>query len=159
VSVLKRLQRVLDGDVTKDAPVAMVAAMLADEGCVKLLLSRLSGTCVGVLQVALDAATTARQPEITTEHALLGLLDEPSSELARLAAHFKIDDTRCREAIRAHLGTLPRNHAQRPGLSPRLLEWFNRGSTVQSYLGLRALRSGALFACLAKAPSRYVVDS
>ena len=122
----------------------------------RTLVDKLSPTCRKAFERAAGASVTARHREITVEHVLLALMDEPESDLSALLDHYRVDTSAARSALHRYVGALQSGSSGRPVLSATLLEWLQdawvQGSAEH---GETSLRSGALLLRWLLVPARY----
>ncbi|GAB6097441.1 type VI secretion system ATPase TssH [Desulfatiferula olefinivorans] len=117
---------------------------------IKPLLGRLNDFCRKKLEAAAGMCVARSHYEITVEHVLWQVLDEPRSDLALLFAHYAISPDTLRALINRSLEDLPTGNSARPVFSPRLLAWYQEAQLAGTVeLEEPLIRSGALLlACL-----------
>jgi type VI secretion system protein VasG len=94
---------------------------------------------------------------VTVEHVLVALLDDLDSDLHKILPHYEIDPAYMRSTIQRYLGDLRSGNAGKPTFGNLLFELFQDSWVYASTeLGEAKIRSGALLARLAMAPSRYL---
>jgi type VI secretion system protein VasG len=121
------------------------------------LLKKLNSTCTRALEGAAGACLTARHYEVTIEHMLLALLDDLESDVPRILEHFEVQPDRMRTALQRSLGDLRSGNAGKPVFAPLLLELIEDAWVYASTeFGDAKVRSGALFARVVAAPSRFL---
>src|SRR5690349_8522804 len=98
----------------------------------KSIIKRLTRTCTAALEGAVVQCVNARHYEVTVEHLLLALLDDPNSDVAFLAMHYDRDPARLRASLQRSLEDLPTGNAGKPVFSPTMLEWFQDAFVVGS---------------------------
>jgi type VI secretion system protein VasG len=120
------------------------------------LLLKLNTTCTRALASAASMCTQSRHYEITTEHLLLALIDDPESDVTTVLGALGLDQATTRAAVQRALSDLRSGNAGKPSFSPLMLEWIQDawlyGSTE---LGETKVRSGALLVRLAASAARY----
>ncbi|MFP3587678.1 type VI secretion system ATPase TssH [Paraburkholderia sp. SIMBA_055] len=122
----------------------------------KPLFSRLNDYCRKSLEDAAGVALSRGHYEISIEHLLLKLLDDPHADVALLVGKFDIDVARLRAQVDAQVGTLKAGNGGRPVFSPLLTEWVQDAWLVASVtLAETAIRSGALLLALLSAGRYY----
>src|SRR5690348_7695768 len=89
----------------------------------RALLKKLNPTCTKAFENAASACVSSRHYEVTVEHALMALLDDPETDVNAILAHFKIDATHARGQLQRYLGDLRSGNAGKPVFSPLLWEW------------------------------------
>ena len=120
------------------------------------LLARLNPTTADALNMAAGVCISRGHYEITLEHHLDALLDEPGTDLPILLERFEIDQRRLRAALREQLDGLRTGNPGKPVFSPLLIEWFQDAWLIGSVeFGYTELRGGTLLLALALRSSRY----
>lgn len=128
----------------------------------KALLDRLNASCTRALEGAAGLCVARGHYEVTVEHLLARLLDEPGSDLASILRAFETDAAAVKSGITRVLDELPSGNSGKPVFSPVLLEWLQSGWLIASLdLGEERVRSGALLLALLARPlqltaGRYV---
>ncbi len=121
------------------------------------LLKRLSPTCTRALEAAAGSCLTHRHYEVTVEHLLVALLDDPESDLRAALETLRVDVNLAREAVARSLSELRSGNAGKPVFSSALLEWIQEAWLVSSVeLGQTQVRSVGLLSRLVTAPMRFV---
>lgn len=122
----------------------------------KALLSRLNPTCATALSTAAGLCISRGHYEITPEHHLDALIDEPGTDIPVLCDHFGVDLRQLRRALREHIETLRVGNPGKPVFSPLLVEWFGDAWLLGSVEhGLNEVRSGLLLLMLLLRSTRY----
>lgn len=120
------------------------------------LIRKLNATCRRGLENAAALALQSRHYEVTTEHFLLTLLDDRSTDVTTVLEALSLDLATARRSIQRALSDFRSGNGGKPAISPLLLEWIQDAWLYSSTeLGESKLRSGALLVRLAAAPSRY----
>ncbi|AJE04518.1 type VI secretion system ATPase TssH [Geobacter pickeringii] len=128
----------------------------------KALLDRLNPSCSRALEGAAGLCVARGHYEVTVEHLLARLLDEPGGDLAAILHAFESDAAAVKSGITRVLDELPAGNSGRPVFSPVLLEWLQSGWLIASLdLDEGRIRSGALLLALLARPlqltaGRYV---
>ena len=123
----------------------------------KPLIGRLGGYCKEALENAVGACVARGHYEITLEHLLHRLLDEPQADLPLLLRQNGVEIGVLRAAIDRSLEAMRSGNAGRPAFSPLLLELLQDAWLLGSIdLGQTQLRSGAVLAALVARTSFYV---
>src|SRR5580693_2922038 len=131
----------------------MARMMLVDA---KSIIKRLTRPCTAALESGVVQCVNARHYEVTLEHVMLALLDNPDSDLAFLVMHYDLDPARLRQVLQRSLEDLRTGNAGKPTFSPTMLEWMQDAWTIGSVdYGYQKIRSGVLFMLLARSPSKY----
>ncbi len=129
---------------------------------IKSLLSRLNPYCTNALQNAAGLCVARTHYEVTVEHFLAKILEDPQSDWPIVLRQFDLDPGRVQKALEETLEDFTTGNAARPAFSPLLMELYQDAWIVSSIdLSDRRIRSGAvLSAFLAKptlfASGRYV---
>ena len=128
----------------------------------KSLILHLNPFCTNTLQAAAGLCVSRTHYEVTVEHFISKLLDEPQSDWPLILRQFDLDAGRVKKALEEALEDFKTGNAAKPVFSPLLIELFQEAWMVGSIdLGDKKIRSGAvLLAFLAKptffASGRYV---
>ncbi len=123
----------------------------------KPLLHKLNRHCLRALEGSIGLCVARSHPEITVEHLLLRLLDEPRADVPLILAHYEIDPAQLALSLERALEQIKDRTAHKPVFSPLLFEWLQDAWIVSSVeLGQSTTRSGALLRVLATRPSRYL---
>ncbi|WP_298272472.1 type VI secretion system ATPase TssH [Geobacter sp.] len=128
----------------------------------KALLSRLNPLCSRALEGAAGLCVARGHYEVTVEHLLARLLEEPAGDLPLILRAFEIDSASVTAGITRVLDELPTGNSGKPVFSPVLLEWLQEAWLIASLdLAEGAIRSGALLLALLARPlqltsGRYV---
>jgi type VI secretion system protein VasG len=119
---------------------------------IKSLLLHLSPVCTTALQNAAGLCVSRTHYEITVEHLIVKLLEEPRSDWPMIFQHFGLDIGQVQKALAQTLEDYKTGNAAKPVFSPQLLDLFQDAWLIASIdLGERTVRSGAiLLAFLAK---------
>jgi type VI secretion system protein VasG len=129
---------------------------------IKSLLLHLNTFCTNMLQSAAGLCVSRTHYEVTVEHFLVKLLDEPQSDWPLILRQFDMESGRAKKALEETLEEFKTGNAAKPVFSPLLLELVQEAWMIASIdLGEKSIRSGAiLLAFLAKptffASGRYV---
>ena len=123
---------------------------------IKSLLSRLNSFCTRGMEAAAGHCVSRTHYEVTVEHLLAKLLEDPQADLPLILRHFEIDPGRLAKAIDLAIDDLKAGNAGKPVFSPVLMEWFQEGWLIGSVdLDENRIRSGALLLALLKNPGRF----
>jgi type VI secretion system protein VasG len=126
----------------------------------KSLLRKLNSYCAGVLESAAGQCVSRTQYEVTVEHLLHKMLDDPSADMRTILRHYEIEHSRFAVALNRTLEKLKTGNAGKPVFSPLLVDWFSEAWMVSSVeISEGQIRSGALFIALLKNPMRYITDA
>ncbi len=122
----------------------------------KPLFGRLNSTCTAALEGAAALTLSRNHYEISIEHMLRRMLDEPSSDVAKILAHFDIDSLRLSAQIDDSLASLKNGNPGRPVFATLLTEWVQESwLTASITLGESRVRSGAMLLALLSRLSYY----
>jgi type VI secretion system protein VasG len=115
----------------------------------KPLVARLDGYCKASLENAAGLCISRGHYEITLEHLLHRLLDEPQADLSLLLRQNGVDAGALRHGVDRVLEEMRTGNAGRPAFSPLLLELLQDAWLLGSVdLGQTLIRSGAVLAAL-----------
>ncbi len=127
---------------------------------IKSILRRLNRFCTRALEGAAGLCVSRGHYEVTVEHLLLRMVEDPAADLQLLLRHFEIESARFQKALQRAVEEMRSGNAGKPVFSPLMLEWFQDGWLVASLeFGLTEVRSGALMAALIDRPSRYTTGA
>ncbi|RJR45797.1 MAG: type VI secretion system ATPase TssH [Desulfobacteraceae bacterium] len=122
----------------------------------KSLISRLNPFCTNALQSAAGLCVSRTHYEVTVEHFLSKLLDEPRSDVPLLLKQFDLDGGRVKKALEQSLEEFRTGNAAKPVFSPLLLELFQDAWMVSSIdLGERKIRSGSILLAFVSKPTFF----
>jgi type VI secretion system protein VasG len=126
----------------------------------KLLLDRLNRFCKRALETAAGQCVSRAHYEVSPEHFLLQLLDDPKADICTALAYFEINPSRVQKSLQRTLEGFRSGNPGKPVFSPLLLDWLQDSWLVGSIdLRLSEIRSGALLAALAGNLTRYSGNS
>ncbi|HOW55931.1 MAG TPA: type VI secretion system ATPase TssH [Syntrophorhabdaceae bacterium] len=129
---------------------------------IKSLLMRLNDFSAAALQAAAGLCVSRTHYEITIEHFIAKLFENPNSDWPLVFSRFNVDTGKAQRAIEATLEEFKTGNAAKPVFSPLLLDLIQDAWLISSIdLEERKVRSGAiLLAFLSKptffASGRYV---
>ncbi len=127
---------------------------------IKTLLRRLNRYCTRTLEGAAGLCVSRGHYEVTVEHFLFRMADDPGADLHQILRHFEIEPAHFQKAMQRTVEDFRTGNTGKPVFSPLLLEWFQDAWLVASLeLGLAEIRSGVLAAVLVDRPSRYTGGS
>ena len=125
----------------------------------KGLIARLNPYCTRALEGASGVCVNRSHYEVSIEHMLLQLLEDPQSDIPLLLAHFEIDAAQWVRQLQQELEGLKNGNPGKPVFSSALLHLFEDAWIVSSVeLGQGQVRSAAILAALADNPLRYAAD-
>jgi type VI secretion system protein VasG len=123
---------------------------------IKSLLRRLNRHCNRYLEGAAGLCVSRGHYEVSPEHLLLKMAEDPGGDLQHILRHFEIEPAYFQKGVQHAVEDMRSGNPGKPVFSPLLLEWFQDAWLLSSLeLGLEEIRSGALLASLADRPSRY----
>jgi type VI secretion system protein VasG len=126
----------------------------------KSLLRKLNSYCAGSLEGAAGFCVSRTHYEVTVEHLLFKMLDNPAADIRTILRHYEIEHSRFNSALNRTIEKLKTGNAGKPVFSPLLTDWFSEGWMVTSVeIGESQIRSGALFIAMLKNPLRYMADA
>lgn len=91
---------------------------------VKAIVSRLNPSCTRALERAAGMSVSRQHHEITVEHLLASLIEDPYTDVQSIVKHFGIDPGRLTKALNGALDQLQSGNTGRPVFSPTLMTWF-----------------------------------
>ncbi len=126
---------------------------------IKALLSKLNGYCTNGLEAAAGSCVSRTHYEVTVEHLLLKLLDDPKADIPLILKQFDLEPGRLSASLESTLEQFPTGNAGKPVFSPHLLEWFQESWLTGSVdLGMNRIRSGILLLAMVTKPSQFTTS-
>jgi type VI secretion system protein VasG len=123
---------------------------------IKSLLLHLNGFCTSALQNAAGLCVSRTHYEITVEHLLARLLEEPRSDMPLIFRRFDLDVGRVQKALEETLEEFKTGNAAKPVFSPLLMELLQDAWLVSSIdLGETKIRSGAVLLSFLNKPAFF----
>nr|WP_319392422.1 type VI secretion system ATPase TssH [uncultured Desulfobacter sp.] len=127
---------------------------------IKSLLSRLNDFCTNTLQAGAGLCVSRTHYEVTVEHFILKVIEDPRSDISLIFKQFEIESGTVLKKIETALEELKTGNSSRPVFSPRLLDLFQDAWMVASIeLEENDIRSGAVLRALLERPQSYVSGS
>ncbi len=124
------------------------------------LVSRLNTSCRGALENAAGTCLSRTHYEITVEHLMARLLEDPMGDVQLILKQAGIDPGRVMRALDQTIESFKTGNGGKPQFSPLLPELFADGWLIASVeLFENRIRSGALFAAFVSRLSFYGIDS
>jgi type VI secretion system protein VasG len=124
----------------------------------KSLLRRLNRFSTRSLEAAAGLCVSRSHYEVSVEHLLLKMAEDPGADIQVILRHFGVDPSRLQKQLQGALEEFRAGNAGKPVFSPLLLEWLQESWLIGSIdLGLGDIRSGVLLATLVINPDRYGV--
>jgi type VI secretion system protein VasG len=125
----------------------------------KSLVKRLDPLCRRALEGGVALAVARAHYEVTVEHVLRKLLDEPGSDVAAVLRHYDVHPPRLIAALDRVLEPMSTGNTGRPVFSPLLFAWLEDAFLFgAAELGGGAVRSGHLLVALLARPGRTGID-
>jgi len=123
---------------------------------IKSLLGRLNPYCSRSLENAAGACVARTHYEVTVEHLMIKLLEDPQTDFPLILRHFDIDGGRFQKVVDQTLEDFKTGNAAKPVFSPLLLELFQEAWLVSSVdLAENRVRSGALLLAFLNRSTQY----
>jgi len=123
---------------------------------IKSLLGRLNAHCTRCLEAAAGYCVSRTHYEVTVEHFLAKLLDEPQSDLPLIFRQFELDPGRVQKSIEGAVEEFRTGNAAKPVFSPLLMELFQEAWLLSSVdLDENRVRSGALLLAVLNKPTQF----
>lgn len=121
----------------------------------KRLVGRLNRFCTRALEAAAGNCVSRTNYEVTVEHLLQGLLEDPNADIQQALQKFEIDPGRVNKVLTRDLDNLKTGNAGRPMFSPLLTTWFQNAWLIASIEHNQAeIRSANLLQALLANPGR-----
>jgi len=112
--------------------------------------------CTRALERAAGACVSRGHHEVSVEHLLIQLLEDPNADVYLVLRHVGIDAGRLQGLLQHVLEGARSGHTGRPVFSPLLLSWLQDTWMLSSTeYRASAIRSGALLTTLVLAPHNY----
>lgn len=122
----------------------------------KGLLSRLNPYCTRALEAASGLCVNRSQYEVSIEHMLLQLMDDPQADIYLILRHFEIEPSHWIKQLQQQIENLKDGNPGKPVFSPALLSLFKDAWMMSSVqLGQVQIRSAAMLTVLVENPLRY----
>src|SRR5699024_10221697 len=122
----------------------------------KSLVGRLNPTCREALESAAGLCLNRGHYEITIEHMLVRLVQDPATDVQLILHQAGIDPGRLQRALEQSLEAFKTGNTGRPQFSPLLPDWFADAWMIASVdLYEASIRSGALLAAFAARAAFY----
>jgi type VI secretion system protein VasG len=122
---------------------------------IRMLLHRLNQFCSRALENAAGLCVSRTHYEVTVEHFLSKLLEEPQADLSLILRQFDLDPGSVKKAVDQTIEEFRTGNAAKPVFSPLLLEWFQDAWLIASVdLDGTHVRSGALLLAFLAKPAQ-----
>jgi len=123
---------------------------------IKSLLLHLNNLCTNSLQAAAGLAVSRGHYEVTVEHFLMKLLEDPHSDWPLIFEKYGLEAGQVRKKLEEVLEDYQTGNSGKPVFSPMLLDLVQEAWLVASIdLGDSRIRSGALLLSLLAKPAYY----
>ncbi len=123
---------------------------------IKSLLLHLNNLCTNSLQAAAGLSVSRTHYEVTVEHLLLKLLENPQSDWPLIFERFHIEAGQMRKAIEEVLEDYQTGNSGKPVFSPMLLDLVQEAWLIASIdFDDSRIRSGAILMALLTKPAYY----
>ena len=127
---------------------------------IKPLLGRLNELCRKNLESSAGMCVARSHYEITVEHVVWQMADEPSSDFGLVLARHGVNVKVLKNRLNTALEDFSTGNSARPVFSPRLIEWYQDAMLVSSVeLAENRIRSGALLLALLNRSAQFVCDT
>jgi type VI secretion system protein VasG len=121
----------------------------------KKLVSRLNRFCTRALEAAAGNCVSRTNHEVTVEHMLAAMMEDPNADIQQALHKFEIDPGRVLKTLSRDLDNLRTGNQGRPVFSPLLTQWFQHAWLIASVEhGQAEVRSANLFQALLASPAR-----
>jgi type VI secretion system protein VasG len=122
------------------------------------LLGKLNAYASGAVEAAAGLCVARAHYEVTVDHIMLKLLDNPQADVQQILRHFEIDPSRVIGAFQHNVEGLRAGNTGKPVFSPLLSGWLQQAWLAGSVnLGHGVLRSGTLLLALMDNRAQYLV--
>src|SRR6188474_985912 len=126
---------------------------------IKGLIRKLNRSSTRALEAAAGLCVSRGHYEVTVEHVLLQLADDPQGDVPLILRHFGVNTSHLTRDLQKTLERQRSGNTGRPVFSPLLLRWLQDAWLLASVELQEALtRSGALLLALVKQPDRYTAE-
>lgn len=125
----------------------------------KALFKTLNEHCLSCLEGAAGVCVARGHYEVTIEHALLKLYEEPAYDVQKILSHYGVDNARFQRGLHRVLEKAKSGNAGKPVFSQLLIDWIKDAWLLSSVdMGMNKTRSGMLLLTLILNPYRYGQD-
>lgn len=127
---------------------------------IRNLLNRLNPVCTRALERAAGLCVSRTHYEVTVEHLLAVLMEEPRSDAALILGRFHIDPATVTRSLEQSIEQLKTGNGGKPVFSPLVIQWCRDAWLVSSIdLSQGQIRSGSLLAALLARPLQLAEGS
>lgn len=121
----------------------------------KRLVGRMNRYCTRALEAAAGNCVSRTNYEVTVEHLLQALMEDPNGDIQQAMQKFEIDPGRVNKMLIRDLDGLKTGNAGRPVFSPLLTTWFQNAWLIASIdHGLAEVRGANMLEALLSNPAR-----
>lgn len=121
----------------------------------KQLLQRLNRSLTQALEAAAGLCVSSSHYEVSVEHVLLKVCEDPKSDVQEILRHYEIDPSRFIKALQRSIESFRSGNAGKPVFSPMLIDLLEEAWLIGSVeMSQTRLRSGNLFLAIALSPGR-----
>ncbi len=125
-----------------------------------VLIRKLNRYCTSSLEGAAGVCVSRGHYEITVDHLLFQLCQDPAADIQMILLQFGVDPGRVLKALNRSLEGQRSGNTGRPVFSPHMLSWIQDAWLLSSAeQGWTSLRSGALLSALLLSPHTYTGGS
>ncbi len=125
----------------------------------KSMFNLLNPTCTRAAEAAAGLCMSRTHYEITVEHLMYKLAEEPDGDIQPILRHFEIEPSEFLRALSRCIEGLRSGNPGKPVFSPMLIDWLQEAWLMASVeLRSPAIRSGTLLMALAANPSRTMIE-
>ena len=123
---------------------------------IKSLLGRMNFFLTRCMETAAGHCVSRAHYEVTVEHLLAKLVEEPQADVAFILRQFDIDPGKLAKAIDQVIDDFKTGNSGKPVFSPMLIEWLQEAWLIGSVnFSEPMIRSGSLLMALLKNPLRF----
>ena len=127
---------------------------------IKSLLGRLNSYCRRCLEGAAGLCVSRTHYEVTVEHFLAKVLEDPQADVPLILRQLDIDPGRVEKSVGQAIEEFKTGNAAKPVFSPLLMELFQEARLIGSVdLEAGRIRSGAVLMALVNNPTQFATGS
>lgn len=113
---------------------------------IRSLLDKLNSSCQKAIQSSVGACVSSGNYELTWEHFLLTLLEEPDNDIACILRHFGVDPARLQKALTLEIEGYAKGNSGKPSFSPSLVSLLEKAWSIGTLrFDFGSIRSGVMF--------------
>src|SRR5215471_7611455 len=98
----------------------------------KSLVARLNRFCTRSLEAAAGLCVSRTNYEVSPEHLLHAMIEDPGADLQQIFKHFGIEAGKVQKGLLQVIEGMKTGNPARPTFSPLLVEWFQQGWLLSS---------------------------